>query len=734
MRSAVVAAVLLSLTACRDFSDDFQSYCDTFGCDAATDAGQLTITAETVPVRLIAGQCGIANLRVRFENGDPPVDRPQAEISFPAIEGRPQPSINRTNTCQEQISTVVIGEGRVTTPIFILDELAGSYEQPLRVYFPDTDRTVEGTLPVEVVAADPVRLTMTSAPTTARIGDCVGPFQASLFDRFGNAATTSKSLPLDLSTDSASGAFYSSANCADAIVDGGATVTGSGLSFHYSDPQLGSRQLRASSPTLDGGGALAVFELTTALPTRILIGSAPQDVLETSCSEPFSIEFSDSFGHRVPLETDEALTLSGGTLRFYSDAACGAQLTSLAVDAGAAEASFFVSGPNAKASETVTVGHTLMTPATRSLSIISAGAPRLTLSALDPQPFAVDGCNRLSITALLVDGGSAQVAGLAVRLIAPTDNDAGFYSRDDLNCSSATITSGSFDAGANVLLIRYRDHVAGTRLLEAAAPGLVSDSLSVNVAAGPIARVELENAPAIAPAGVCRPMPVRAVDVFGNPTQTTNGARVSGAFTLQSEQVSATANCAAPGTASFAPDASVATLYWSPRENGSGTFSVTVGDGGVSGDSTQVDVVPGPPAIAFVGPGYTVQQAVACGPTQYYVELRDKFSTPTKSVGQTAVSIAVASVQAAATCPALRTWDGASCGVETNLFFVPDGGTRANFKTAVYSQSSCTYNLTSSASFLASTLAQVRACRGLNATCANAGDCCSGTCTALQCK
>lgn len=729
------AFVLLALCACRDFDQDFEAWCLNENCGAVTpDAGQLIIAPETSPVRLVAGQCGIVNLRVRYENGDPPAERPQAEITFPALEGRPQPSINRTNTCEEQISSVVIDEGRVTVPIFILDKLAGSYEQPLSVYFPDSDRTVSGTLPIEVSPASPVRVAFTASPEDGRIGVCNGPFEASFFDAFGNRAFAASAVPLELTTNSPTGAFHGEATCAAPLMDAGAAVGAGGLTFFYSDTQLGSRQIRVSSSALDGGSGLAVLPLRTAPPSRVLITGAPRDALEDTCSSAFILEFADPFGHLVPVEAPTTLMLTANTARFFGDSNCGVQISSPTVDAGTAFYEFYVNAAAERASETITVStNPAMTPATHEMTITSAGAPRLSLNAVSPTPFAAGACNRLSVVATRVDGGPATVDA-SVELSGPAQTDGGFFRWTDTNCLGPAITQEGFDAGTNVLFVNYRDQVAGTRQLIASAPLHVSGRLTVEVGAGPVSRLDVIDAPPIVESGVCTPVRVRAVDQLGNETPRTNGIRVTGATTLKSERISAAPGCAVNGVATFGPDAGVTTLYWSAEDNGTTRFTVSAADGGAASTSFVADVVPGPPVIAALGPGGGIQGSPGCGQTQYYIELRDRFAVPTTARVPIGVSVTATPVQTAATCQATFFYEGSSCGVERNVFTIPDGGSRANFKLGTKSASSCTYTLKSGG--LAPTTMDVRMCRFIGAPCANNGDCCSGSCgpLALKCK
>lgn len=732
-----VATTLLALSGCRDFDDEFSAYCDNGGCgDAGVDAGQLIITADTLPVRLVAGECGIANLRVRFENGAPPSERPQAEISFPAVSGRPQPTINKTNTCEEQISSVVIEEGKATVPIFMRDELAGSYDQPLIVYFPATDRTVEGTLPIEVLPAAPVRLSMTTAAANGRIGACTGPFEATLFDAFGNRATAPNDLPAELSSNSQTGVFHSNSACSDAILDGGIAESAPGTSFFFTDTEVGERQVRVSSTALDGGGALAVFTLSTAPPSEVVLTSAPQDVLAGSCSDAFVVEFSDGYGHFVGLESDAALRFDAGTVRFFSDPSCGEETRSLPLDAGSAQATFYVRGATPAAAEQLTVAVDQMTPATHTMTITSAGAPRLSLNAVSSVPFDAGSCNTLAVVAVNSDGGpDAPVGGLSVQLLAPSDNDAGFFFRTDTDCTGPVITSEGFDAGASTFFVNYKDNVAGTRVLRASAPLLVSDALSVDVAAGPVTSVRLVNPPATVEAGVCTPLKLEALDEFGNATSRTHGLALRGTASLRSERISGVPSCATDGGATFAPDASVTHLYWSAMQVGSATFTVQATDGGVPAIDAVVEVLPGPPAAIHAAPPGHQQLAKTCGLPQYYVELRDRFNTTTSARTPTNVTLFVAPVQSAATCAELYTAAGSDCSVLANILQIPDGGTRANFKAVTYSQTSCTYTVTPVVTGLGSFPINIRLCRALGAPCANNGDCCSGKCgLTLKCE
>src|SRR5207247_11238770 len=100
----------------------------------------------------------------------------------------------------------------------------------------------------------------------------------------------------------------------------------SNVRFRIKDTATGTPTLTAA-----GGGLVNATQVETLNATQLVFTSAPQTVQYTDCSLATAVQNQNGTGSAVNVAGATAvnLTSSSGTMRFYSNATCATQITSV---------------------------------------------------------------------------------------------------------------------------------------------------------------------------------------------------------------------------------------------------------------------------------------------------------------------------------------------------------------------------------------------------------------------
>ena len=310
-----------------------------------------------------------------------------------------------------------------------------------------------GTVNIGVVSsgATSIAITGVASFTTA----ACALFNLTALDAFGNSSAVSAATTFNFSGAGTNGAFYSDSGCSSSTTS---IVIGSGSSsavFYYRKTTSGSASLTATlstpaSPAL--GSANKTVTVSNSTPAKYGL-VVPATGTTVSCNS-VTINILDSSGNSVNLTSAKTVNLSGtGSAVFYSDAACTAVISSLAMGSGSNTAAVFMKKTSVGAS-TLTASATGMASGTGSITISLAPAFRLIFSTVAASPFAASTCQTYILQSRdsLNNNASAVTSDTTVNLSGVSDGS--FYSTPTCTVGSE-ITSTTIINGTSTKTIYF---------------------------------------------------------------------------------------------------------------------------------------------------------------------------------------------------------------------------------------------------------------------------------------
>jgi hypothetical protein len=443
-----------------------------------------------------------------------------------------------------------------------------------------------GTLSVTV---GPDRLGLTTA-ASLRSGDCI-LVTITTKDAQPAAASVLSSTTINLTDDSATGEFYSSATCAT-VVTSATIASGSTGTFYYKDDIKENVVITAT----DNAGALTSTTLNMSIGPRSYNITGTSPVKAGTCNQ-YTVTTKDAAGNVAGVLSAKTVTLTKGTsttATFYAaaDTTCsGAAITTLSFAINDSVKTFYMKDNKAE-TFTITASDAALVNGTLSVAV---SPDRLALT--DTPPHYSGSCDLITITTKDAQPATASV--LSSTTINLTDDTATgeFYS--NAGCTTV-ITSATIASGSSTTFY-YKDTIKEAVVITATdnAGWLSSTTLNLNI--GP-AYFELTGTTPVR-ASDCTLYTINSKDSSGNLSGVLSATTVNltkGASTTAVFYSAADTTCvgAAITSVSFAINDSSKTFRMKNQK--AETFTMTADDvGGMTAGT--LSVVVGPSKLTFNG-------------------------------------------------------------------------------------------------------------------------------------
>ena len=363
-------------------------------------------------------------------------------------------------TGNSPIIFVNLAAGTSSTNFKYNDTLAGS---PMLTVTDFALTSSTATQTETVNAATVSKLVYTTTAQTLTAGVVSGTLTVQEEDAFGNVTTTAETVNLSTS-NTTTGLFKDNAT--------GATITSvsialgsSTASFQYVDTLVSTPTLTASSTGLTS--AMQTETVIAATATQLVYTTTAQTLTAGVNSSTITVQEEDTFGNPTTTAETVNLSTSNTSTGLFKDNSTGATITSVSIASGFSTASFkyvdtLVSTP------TLTAAATGLTSAMQTETVIAAAASKL-IFITAPQTVSF-GVVSGTLTIQEQDAfGNVTTTAETVNLSTSNTGTGLFYSDAT---GHTLITSVSIASGSSTASFYYKDTLASTPTLTAAATGL----------------------------------------------------------------------------------------------------------------------------------------------------------------------------------------------------------------------------------------------------------------------
>ncbi|MHB8877757.1 MAG: beta strand repeat-containing protein, partial [Myxococcaceae bacterium] len=255
-------------------------------------------------------------------------------------------------------------------------------------------------------------------------------------------------------------------------------------------------------------------------PTRLVFTGPSRQQEAGSCSAALELQTQDESGRAAPLKS--ALELrpasTSGTMRFYADPGCSAELSLLPLAAGEGSAALYFRDVRAGAPTlTASASDGSLAPATQRHTVTPGPARGLAFTSASPSIVA-GSCTLASLQLQDAYGNAVNTAADLAATVSPSNATTGLFT--DGQCVTL-LGALTFPRGDSAARFYFRDTLAGPLTLAVSAQGAQGASQLVQVTAAAPSRVRFTAPPADAIAS----RPLRRVeaaieDEFGNTVST----------------------------------------------------------------------------------------------------------------------------------------------------------------------------------------------------------------------
>lgn len=362
-------------------------------------------------------------------------------------------------------------------------------------------------LSVQTTDLGPQQLVL-STPTSILAGSCA-TLTVYVMDSLSNLVPVAAPTNISI-VDSGVGSYYDSADCSGAPGTVVALASGNSqktFSYRNNSSESVSIAVTASGLTQASGA----FNVTPGPASHVrVVGLASAEV--GSCL-PLTIRITDNVGtgNNATRVFTTALSLTGNSAgKYYSDAGCSSQTSSMAIPAGQSTALVYFKNNTA---ETVNLSATASGLTSVPLNFQSTNLPASQLTLNVASSFQVNTCNAVTITSKDSLNNSVNV-GSPLSIALGGSAIGSFHSNS--GCSSA-ITSVNMSAGSSSVVVYYQSPTVENPTLTASASGFVDGSKLVSVLALAPSKIALAGLTSIS-AGSCAAFQVQVQDSGSNPS------------------------------------------------------------------------------------------------------------------------------------------------------------------------------------------------------------------------
>ncbi|HLL02614.1 MAG TPA: putative metal-binding motif-containing protein [Myxococcaceae bacterium] len=430
--------------------------------------------------------------------------------------------------------------------------------------------------------------------------------------------------------------FYADAACATPVTSVTIPANTSSASFFVQGQLVGNVTVTAAVTGLTDGTQAAV--VNPGAGNRLAFQGTAQTVTAGVCSpQPVRIQSQDVQGNSAPVAVATAVALDAVpniNFKFYSDAACTTEVTSVNIPTQMSTASFYFRGTRS-GSVSVAITATGFTGTAQAQTITAASPTAIVIAG--PVTVAAATCSA-AISATLRDpfgNPATAITNTQLNLISSNAQLALFSN----NMCTTTASNLTIAQGAGSRDFFVRSTQAAVYSVTANGSGLTNGTVSVTVTAGPPTVLFFTaTAQSPLPAGVCSGIvTVQQRDANSNPVIAASPTTVNLSASSQGFEFFTNSTCT--GTAVTATSISTGTSTASFYFRGTKTVSnatLTVSVNSLTGTQF-VTISAAPPAVLVFTVLPTTAVAGAC--SQVVLQTQDSFGNPSNVSAALAVSL-----------------------------------------------------------------------------------------------
>ncbi|MBL8953864.1 MAG: right-handed parallel beta-helix repeat-containing protein, partial [Myxococcaceae bacterium] len=582
--------------------------------ETVTPAAPAAVVFTSPPQTVGIGACSsAATLEVRDAFGNV---SPVAALTGVTLSAQPAAGFGFFSdpSCATAAGTLNVGVGGTTASFFFRGSALG------QVTVTASPAGLAAATQVEtLVPGAAARLTFTTPARSAQAATCSGAVTVTVQDASGNASPVASALSVALSVGGLQ--LFTDAAC---------TAAGAGLTI-AAGQSSGTYYFRSNAAatypmTASAGGLLEGAQTATVTPApadRLAFVTPARTASAGACSAVVTVARRDAFGNDSPgaAATVGLTAMPSAGFTFYTDAACTTAATSVALGAGAAQASFYFIGTMA-AAETLTATSAGLMPATQGATVTAAAAPTQLVFTTPARTVTAGACSQ-GLTVQSRDSFNNPRTVAASTAVALAGAGATFYS--DAACTMA-VTQVNIAAAADSATFYLRGTTAGALSVTATAAALNPATQTQTVNAAAPDRLVFTTAPQTLPVGGCSAAAtVQPRDAFGN-TSAPAAAQTVGLSSGAGVTFYSNAGCTTAATSvTLGAGSTSASLWFRGTQTGMRTLTAQVA-GWAAGAQGATFNAGAPSQLVVTTPARTVA-AGACS-QELTVEARDAFGNP----------------------------------------------------------------------------------------------------------
>ncbi|MCC6335805.1 MAG: hypothetical protein IT380_17650 [Myxococcales bacterium] len=538
------------------------------------------------------------------------------------------------STCTTPATQVLVGAGTSTALVYFRGQQPGAITAQV------SSTGLMGDSQVQTILPGPAtQLAFATPPRSAPAGGCSADVLVEVRDAAGFSTTVTAPTTLSLAANPAAGfTLYDDAACTSAVTQVMLAAGTGAARLYYRGTAVGVVTVDAQAPGLTPAQQVEV--VTAGPPAQLVFVTPPQTVGAGACSAVATVEARDAFGNPAPGAGARTLALSAAPpagVTFFSDPGCTTAAGSVALPAGAPQASFFFRATPV-GTLALTAASAGLTPAQQQATVV-AGAVAALAFTTTAQTRTAGACSAVGTVDVRDALGNASPVASATVVGLSAAPATGFTFYSDAGCTTA-ITGVSVPMGGATASFYFRGTVAGPVAVTASSAGLLSAQQTHTISPATAAALVFTTPARSVTAGGCSAnLDVQVRDTFGNPVpqgaaRAVNlSAAPAAGFTFYSDAACGSA------TTSVAVGAGASSAAFYVRGTGAGSVTVTAQSTGVTGATQSVAVTAAatPSKLAFTTPPRTVV-AGQCSAV-LSVQSRDSFDNPRAVASNTAVNL-----------------------------------------------------------------------------------------------
>jgi hypothetical protein len=527
----MVGVLFALLVGCADFEKEEQAFCERnpASCgEQPVPPGATSLAFSTAPQTLQVGSCsGVVTVQLRDTQGMP---------------------VNATADTRVELSTTPTGAvefftqagctGAAVTVVTISANAssAGFYFKGARVGAATLNAaagTLSGSQAVNLTPSPAVGLALTLPAGAVNAGECTPGGGVQAQDAAGVITRVTADTLVSLqAAPAASLSFFSDASCTASVATVLLRPSEDSAPFYLRGQVAG-----AATVTAEASGLSTATGNVTVAPgagNRLVFRTAPLTVTAGTCSGIARVASVDAQGNASPVSALTAVTLSATpntSFKFYSDASCTAEVTSIGITSGGSETSFYFRGTRAGQ---VTVSTTAQGfTGTLQVQTINPGPPAVVAFG-DSVALQAGNCSTIITVELRDSFGNLSPTPANRSIGLSSGGTVSLYS--DSGCASF-VSSVTVPLGASSASFYVRGNQAGLYTITGASNGLTSGLVNVTINPGPPTSIAFSNTPPADPmlAGTCAMRTLESFDAYGNRaasalTLTLSGSRAAEFF------------------------------------------------------------------------------------------------------------------------------------------------------------------------------------------------------------